>query len=183
MQEKEIARIVRRQKAYFAEGRTLPVPCRLAALGRLERSVRAHQEDIAAALQADLGKSPQESYMCETGLTLAELRDHRAHLRRWAQPRVRLAGAANFPGLAVRVPEPYGVALIMAPWNYPFLLTLEPLIGAVAAGNCAVVKPSAYVPRFLGAAGQDDPGIFPAGPCDGGGRGPGREHRPAGPGV
>ena len=67
MQEKEIAGIVRRQKAYFAEGRTLPVPCRLAALGRLERSVRAHQEDIAAALQADLGKSPQESYMCETG--------------------------------------------------------------------------------------------------------------------
>ena len=146
MQEKEIAGIVRRQKAYFAEGRTLPVPCRLAALGRLERSVRAHQEDIAAALQADLGKSPQESYMCETGLTLAELRDHRAHLRRWAQPRVRLAGAANFPGLAARVPGPYGVALIMAPWNYPFLLTLEPLIGAVAAGNCAVVKPSAYAP-------------------------------------
>ena len=124
----------------------MPVPCRLAALGRLERSVRAHQEDIAAALRADLGKSPQESYMCETGLTLAELRDHRAHLRRWAQPRVRLAGAANFPGLAARVPEPYGVALIMAPWNYPFLLTLEPLIGAVAAGNCAVVKPSAYAP-------------------------------------
>ncbi len=142
----DIAKIVGAQHAWFEAGRTLPLAARLGALRRLRAAVETHQADIAAALHADLGKSEEESYLCETGLILSELRTQYRHLRRWAAPTVRDAGIANFPAGAASCPEPYGVVLIMAPWNYPFLLTLQPLAGAIAAGNCCVVKPSAYAP-------------------------------------
>lgn len=141
-----IEETVSRQRAFFATGKTIGVGYRVRALGRLQRAIRAHEAEIECALREDLGKSFFESYMCEVGLTLSELRFQLAHVRSWAQGQRVASDLANFHSTYTRVPEPYGVALVMSPWNYPFMLTLEPLIGAVAAGNCCVVKPSAYSP-------------------------------------
>ena len=134
------------QRAYFAKGETLDVAFRRDALRRLRETILAHEAQINAALQQDLGKSPSESYMCEVGMTLAELSYTLAHLGRWARRHSVLTPLAQFHARSFTVHNPYGVVLIMSPWNYPFMLTMEPLIGALAAGNCALLKPSAYAP-------------------------------------
>ena len=141
-----IQETVERCRAYFSTGATIPVEARIVALRALERSIVAHEDDINAALYKDLGKSATESYMCEVGLTLAELRYQLRHVRRWARRHRKPTGLANFHATSFTVAEPYGVALIMSPWNYPFMLTMEPLAGAIAAGNTCVLKPSAYSP-------------------------------------
>ena len=138
--------IVARQRAYFATGATLPTSFRRQALDALRASILRHENDINDALMQDLGKSPSETYMCETGMTLAELSYMRSHLSRWARRRHVLSPLAQFPSDSFTVREPYGVTLILSPWNYPFMLCMEPLIGALAAGNCCVLKPSAYSP-------------------------------------
>ena len=145
--QEAIQALLGRQRAYFAGGGTLPVPARIRALERLEQALLAHEEDLYQALRADLGKSRTESYLCEVGLTLSELRYVRRHVKAWSRRRPALPSLAQLPGRCFLQPEPYGVVLILSPWNYPVLLTLEPLIGALAAGNCAVVKPSAYSPN------------------------------------
>ncbi len=142
----DIQALVSAQRAYFNTGATLPLSARRAALQRLREAITAHERDITAALRSDLNKSPTESYMCEIGMTLSELRFVERHLDGWARDRRHLTPLAQFPARSFTVREPYGVVLIMSPWNYPFLLTVEPLIGAIAAGNCCVVKPSAYSP-------------------------------------
>ena len=142
----DIQALVTAQRAYFNTGATLPLSARRAALQRLREAITAHERDITAALRSDLNKSPTESYMCEIGMTLSELRFVERHLDGWARDRRHLTPLAQFPAKSLTVSEPYGVVLIMSPWNYPFLLTVEPLIGAIAAGNCCVVKPSAYSP-------------------------------------
>ena len=134
------------QRAYFAKGETLDVAFRRDALRRLRETILAHEAQINAALAQDLGKSPSESYMCEVGMTLAELSYTLAHLGRWARRHSVLTPLAQFHARSFTVHNPYGVVLIMSPWNYPFMLTMEPLIGALAAGNCALLKPSAYAP-------------------------------------
>ncbi|WP_241157207.1 aldehyde dehydrogenase [Adlercreutzia sp. ZJ242] len=141
-----IGSVMERQRAFFATGATIDVDFRLRALKRLDEAIRSHEAEIKSALRQDLGKSSFEGYLCEIGLTLSELGYQISHLRRWARPRHVLPDLANFPSSYRVVPEPYGVTLVMSPWNYPFMLALEPLIGAVAAGNCCVVKPSAYSP-------------------------------------
>lgn len=146
MQATEIAKIVETQRTHFKTHATFDVPARKRALERLLASVRAHEDDIAAALKADLGKSHDEAYMCEIGLSCAEIRYQIAHVKRWSRPRLRPCDLANAVSVCRVEPVPYGVTLIMAPWNYPFLLTLEPLAGALAAGNTVVLKPSAYAP-------------------------------------
>ena len=138
--------IVARQRAYFATGATLPTFFRRQALDALRASILRHENDINDALMQDLGKSPSETYMCETGMTLAELSYMRSHLSRWARRHHVLSPLAQFPSDSFTVREPYGVTLILSPWNYPFMLCMEPLIGALAAGNCCVLKPSAYSP-------------------------------------
>ncbi len=145
--EETIRAVLEGQRAYFAQGNTLPVHSRIQALDRLERAILSHEEDLYRALQADLGKSSTESYLCEVGLTLSELRYVRRHVKSWSRKRRVRPALAQFPGQCFTLQEPYGVVLILSPWNYPVLLTLEPLIGALAAGNCAVVKPSAYSPN------------------------------------
>ena len=105
-----------------------------------------YENEINQALYEDLGKSPSESYMCEVGLTLSELSYQIKHIKRWSRAKRHITDLTNFHGKSYSVFEPYGVVLVMAPWNYPFMLTMEPLIGAVAAGNCVVAKPSAYSP-------------------------------------
>ena len=141
-----IEQIVSAQRAYFAKGETLDLSFRRSALQRLKAAILAHENDINAALRADLNKSASETYMCETGMTLAELSYVLAHMNRWAKPCRVLTPLAQFHARSFTVKNPYGVTLIMSPWNYPFMLTMEPLIGALAAGNCCVVKPSAYAP-------------------------------------
>lgn len=139
--------LVKKQRSYFRTGRTLSVRYRAEALDRLERAILRYEPELYRALASDLGKSRAEAYMCEVGLTLSELRYVRKHLRRWSRDRRVRTPLAQFHGKSFTVQEPYGVVLIMSPWNYPVLLTLEPLVGALAAGNCCVVKPSAYSPE------------------------------------
>lgn len=119
---------------------------RAAALERLHKAIRAREKDILRALEQDLGKCEGEGFMTEVALVLDELKTARRHLKKWMRPRRVPGSLAQLPGHGVRVPEAYGLVLIMAPWNYPFQLTLSPLIGAVAAGNRCAVKPSAYAP-------------------------------------
>ncbi len=143
---KEIENIVEAQRKYFSARKTFDLDHRLGFLHRLHASILAHEDQINAALKADLGKSATESYLCETGMTLSELSCQIHNLRRWAKPRRRLTNLANFPSSGMSVYEPYGVVLVLSPWNYPFMLCMEPMIGAIAAGNCCVLKPSAYSP-------------------------------------
>ena len=112
----------------------------------LEQSILDYEEMLVQSLKEDLGKSREEAYMCEIGLTLSELRYMKKHLTSFAKSRRVHTPVAQFPSKSFTVQEPYGVTLVMSPWNYPVLLTLEPLIGALAAGNCCVIKPSAYAP-------------------------------------
>ena len=142
----EISNLVQAQRDYFLSGATLPLSQRIQALKALQRAIMRREEEILQALHTDLNKSPAEGYMTEIGMVLSELRFVLRHLPRWAKKERVKTPLAQFPSKSFVLKEPYGVALIMAPWNYPFQLSLEPLIGALAAGNCAVVKPSNYAP-------------------------------------
>ena len=137
---------VEAQRAFFRTGATLPVTFRVAALKKLRDAIRAREDDIAAALREDLGKSDYESYMCETGLALSELSHMIRHTPRYARQQRVHTPLAQFAARSYRQPTPYGNTLILSPWNYPFLLTIDPLADAIAAGNTAIVKPSAYSP-------------------------------------
>ncbi len=147
MQAEEIQTILARQRAYFSTGATLPVAFRLAALKKLLAKIEDSEDRIFDALYADLGKSRHESYMCEIALVKSELCYMLRHTRRFARERRVRTPLAQYISRSFEKPSPYGAVLIMSPWNYPFLLTLDPLIDALAAGNTAVVKPSAYSPH------------------------------------
>ena len=146
MTEQEIKDILQQQNHFFSSGKTIPAEFRLKQLESLKEAMIRHEADLAAALKEDLGKSRMESYMCEIGLTLSELTWMQKHLRSLMRSKRVSTPAAQFPAKSFRSPSPYGTVLIMSPWNYPVLLTLDPLIDAIAAGNTAVVKPSAYAP-------------------------------------
>ena len=146
MTEQEIKDLVTRQRSYFQSGATLPVSARLAALRRLYDAISSHEKEIRRALQKDLGKSGFESYMCETGMVLEEISYMLKHTPKFAREQRVHTPLAQFCSRSYKKPSPYGVILIMSPWNYPFMLTLSPLADALAAGNTAVVKPSAYSP-------------------------------------
>ena len=142
-----IEQIVQSQHAFFASGRTLDVSFRLQSLSALARAIEQYEERLLSALQEDLQKSHFEGFMTEIGMVRAELSFVKKRVRRWAKPQRVKTPLAQFPAKSLVIPEPYGSVLIMAPWNYPFQLCIEPLIGALAAGNCAVIKPSAYAPN------------------------------------
>lgn len=147
MTEQEIKTIVTTQRTWFQTGATLPVCTRIQALMRLKKCILAHEGEISAALKADLGKSSFESYMCETGLVLSEITYMLRHIRTLAREKTVATPLSQFHSRSYRKPSPYGVVLIMSPWNYPFLLTMDPLVDALAAGNTVVLKPSAYSPH------------------------------------
>ena len=147
MTEQEIKDIVTRQRKYFQTGATLPVSSRLTALQKLYRAISGHEAEIHDALKKDLGKSGFESYMCETGMVLEEISYMLKHTPKFAREQRVRTSLAQFHSRSYKKPSPYGVTLIMSPWNYPFMLTLSPLVDALAAGNTAVVKPSAYSPH------------------------------------
>ena len=146
MTEQEIKDILQQQNHFFSSGKTIPAEFRLKQLESLKEAMIRHEADLAAALKEDLGKSRMESYMCEIGLTLSELTWMQKYLRSLMRSKRVSTPAAQFAAKSFRSPSPYGTVLIMSPWNYPVLLTLDPLIDAIAAGNTAVVKPSAYAP-------------------------------------
>ena len=146
MTETEIQNILEKQHKFFQTGQTLPVNYRIEQLKKLKDSIIRHEPDLNLALKADLGKSETESYMCEVGLTLSELSWMLKHIKKLTKEKWVPTPLAQFAAKSFRSPSPYGTVLIMSPWNYPVLLTLEPLIDALAAGNTAVVKPSAYAP-------------------------------------
>ena len=146
MTEQEIRTILSRQREYFATGATLSREFRAKQLEKLKTSLQNHEDKLNDALQQDLGKSRMESYMCEIGLTLSELTWMQKHLSGLMREKRVPTPLSQFAARSFRSPSPYGTVLIMSPWNYPVLLTLDPLIDAIAAGNTAVVKPSAYAP-------------------------------------
>ncbi len=146
MSSQTIRQTVEAQRRFFRTGATLPVSFRVEMLRRLRDAVKRHEAEIGQALTADLGKSAYEGFMCETGLVFTELSYMIRHTRRLARERTVRTPLAQFASRSFQKPSPYGNTLIMSPWNYPFLLTMDPLVDAIAAGNTAVVKPSAYSP-------------------------------------
>ncbi len=142
----DISDIFEAQKSFFLTHETRELSFRREALKRLRDAIREWEPQLTEALHADLGKVAMEAYMSEIGMVLAGLRDTLAHLRRWSRPKRMAAPLAQFPGSCEVIPEPYGVALIVSPWNYPVLLGLDPLVAAIAAGNCAILKPSELAP-------------------------------------
>ena len=142
----DYASVLDKQRTFFNSGATLDVEFRIRALRDLKAAIEQNEEKILSALHSDLGKCAAEAYATEIGLVYSEIGDALKHIRRWSRPRRALTPAMHFLSWSRIVPEPHGIALIMSPWNYPFQLTLVPLVSALAAGNCAVVKPSAYSP-------------------------------------
>lgn len=157
----EITGIVERQRAFFMTDATKNIDFRRDALNKLLQAVKANERKILDALKADLNKADFEGYMTEVGLVREECRFAQNHLKKWTRAKKVHTPLSQFPARSFVISEPYGVSLIMSPWNYPFLLTLEPLIGAICAGNCAVVKPSAYSPATSQAIADLIAGVFP----------------------
>lgn len=147
MKKEAISTIVNAQRVYFNSGATLSVETRVAVLKHLLQIVEHNEALILAALQADLGKSMTEATMCEFGMVKSALCHMIKHVRRYARNQFVATPLAQFPAVSLKKPAPYGVCLVMSPWNYPFLLSMEPLITAIAAGNTVVLKPSAYAPK------------------------------------
>lgn len=142
----EINALLEKQRAYYRSGVTISVNYRVEQLKKLYTAVKKYQKEINDALKADLGKSHYEGFMCESGLALTEISYMIKHTRRFAKRKRVKTPLAQFCSRSYQQPEPYGNVLIMSPWNYPFLLTIDPLANAIAAGNTAIVKPSAYSP-------------------------------------
>jgi aldehyde dehydrogenase (NAD+) len=135
-----------RLRLTFGSGRTKPLAWRRSQLQALRALLTEETETLLKALEADLGKSSTEAYTTEIGFTLSEIDHTLKHLAGWLRPRKVTVPASLLPARAKVVREPLGVTLIIAPWNYPLQLALAPLIGALAAGNCVVIKPSELAP-------------------------------------
>ena len=150
MPSPSIQDVLQAQRAYFQSGATLPVSFRRAMLKKLYTAIKTREAEITAALQADLGKPAYESFMCEVGLSLTEITHMLRRVGKYARRHRVRTPLAQFPSRSYTLASPYGNVLIMSPWNYPFLLTIEPLTDAIAAGNTAIVKPSAYSPATSG---------------------------------
>ncbi len=144
MTKTQIDQILLEQRRFFRTKTPFPVRFRLQALYRLKNTILKYEPEINGALKKDLGKSACESYLCETGMVLHEISYMLKHLPEFAKETTVWTPAAQFPARSYQKPAPYGTVLVISPWNYPFLLAIGPLVDAIAAGNTAVVKPSAY---------------------------------------
>ena len=143
----EFAVIVQRQRAFFQTGATRPIEFRRAQIEKLSAALACHEATLLAALHTDLRKSPGQAYTSEIGFLQAEIRCAVKNLRRWTAPARCKTPWFVAPARGWTQPEPFGVAIILGPWNYPVQLLLTPLVSAVAAGNCVMLKPSELVPR------------------------------------
>jgi len=139
----EIGALVKKQRDYFGKGETLKAEFRIAQLKKLKAGLQSWAPRFEEALGQDLGRTPLEGYLCDVGPLLMEINETIRGLRRWARPETHLSGLMNFPSVLTRVyPMPYGVTLIISPFNFPVMLTVGPLISAIAGGNTAVLKTS-----------------------------------------
>ena len=143
----EFAVIVQRQRAFFQTGATRPIEFRRAQLEKLSAALARHEATLLATLHTDLRKSPGQAYTSEIGLLQAEIRCALKRLANWTTPSRRRTPWFVAPSRGWVQPEPFGGALILGPWNYPAQLLLTPLVSAVAAGNCVMLKPSELAPR------------------------------------
>jgi len=156
------ATLVQNQRAFFLSGATRPAEFRKARLRQLAEALAAREPALLAGLQADLHKSAYQAYATELGLVCEEIRHALALLDRWMKPERRSVPWLAWPARGFIQAEPYGVALIIGPWNYPLQLLLLPLVGALAAGNCAVLKPSEFAPHTAAALADLIKAVFPA---------------------
>ncbi len=157
-----IPRIVEEQRRFFRSGATLDVAWRLEQLKRLKKAVMEHRKDLEDALGEDLGRAPFEAYFCDIGSLVLEINEAIRGLRRWARPETRFSGFHCFPSLITKVYRiPYGVSLIISPFNFPVLLSLGVLAAAVAGGNTAVIRASSKSPRCTAAVSRIVEEIFP----------------------
>ena len=146
MTRDEIQNLLKKQRTYYKSGVTIPVKFRLEQLRNLYASIKRHESEIHDALTADLGKSHYEGFMCESGMVLSEITYMIRHTRHLAKRKTVATPLAQFASHSFVQPVPHGNTLIMSPWNYPFLLSMDPLVDAIAAGNTVIIKPSAYSP-------------------------------------
>ncbi|TYP72506.1 aldehyde dehydrogenase [Paenibacillus methanolicus] len=146
-QANDISSLVEKQKRFFSEGRTLSLEFRKEQLSRLKAAVKTYEQEILDALYADLNKAADEAFMTEIGLLYTEINEAIKRLRKWAKPKKVRTPLLFFGAKSYIMPEPYGTVLVIAPWNYPFQLAIAPIIGAIAAGNTVIVKPSELTPR------------------------------------
>lgn len=137
----QIKELVQQQNQYFRSGQTLSAAARLKTLSALQKSIREMEYEILQALYDDLGKSSAEGYMSEVGMVLEEISYMKKHIKKFTKAKKVPTPLAQFPAKSYVQPCPYGTVLIMSPWNYPFLLSVDPLVDALAAGNTAVLKP------------------------------------------
>ena len=136
-----------KQKAFFHSGATLALPFRKQMLRKLSSAMHAYENALADALWQDLHKSYEEAYLTELSIVYGEIRNHLRHLRKWARPERKCSPLAIMPATSKIVKQPLGNTLIIAPWNYPVQLLLNPLVGAISSGCTAMLKPSPYVPN------------------------------------
>ena len=139
--------LINKQKSFFKTEKTKNLNYRIEALQKLRNAIKNNEKTLMEALRTDLNKSEFDAYTSEIGFVLEELRFTIKHLRSWAAPKKVKTPVTHIGSNSYIYPEPYGVALIIAPWNYPFQLAVAPLIGAIAAGNCAIIKPSELTPK------------------------------------
>ena len=136
-----------KQKAYFHSGATLALPFRKQMLRKLASAIHQYEKALSDALWQDLHKSYEEAYLTELSIVYGEIRNHLRHLRKWARPERKCSPLAIMPATSKIVKQPLGNTLIIAPWNYPVQLLLNPLVGAISSGCTAMLKPSPYVPN------------------------------------
>ncbi|MGJ7919717.1 aldehyde dehydrogenase [Neobacillus sp. LXY-4] len=156
-----IQALIKKQKAFFRTDKTKDIAFRLDALQKLRTAIKTNEKQLIEALKVDLNKSEFEAYTTEVGIILEEIRFTTRHLRSWVKPKRVKTPITHFGSTSYIYPEPYGVSLIISPWNYPFQLAIAPLIGAIAAGNCAVIKPSELTPKTSEVLGRLIQDIFP----------------------
>jgi aldehyde dehydrogenase (NAD+) len=139
--------LIEKQKLFFQTNKTKELAFRINALQKLKDVIKKYEPELMGALKADLNKSAFDTYSTEIGVILEEIRFSLSHLRSWVQPKRVKTPLTHIGSSSYIYSEPYGVALIISPWNYPFQLAIAPLIGAIAAGNCAIIKPSELAPK------------------------------------
>ena len=138
--------LIEEQRKHFATGKTKSLDYRVEQLKKLRQAILERESLIVAALNQDLRKPELDSYITEIRVSIQEIDYALKHLKKWAKPRRVKTSLETFPSVAQIYPDPLGIVLIISPWNYPFALAISPLIGAIAAGNCAVIKPSESTP-------------------------------------